>query len=356
MATSETLAVANTQARPLRIRWVDVAKGIGIILVSFGHLRNGDGQSVWLPALDPLISAIYLFHMPLFFFLAGVTFNNRRSFGEFVARKAKTLLVPYYLFSLYFLAKPIACLLIPSLAATFQSAHDYSIALQFFDVLVMGNGLWFLMALFIAECFVYPMSKVLNGNPLKCTVAGVAMILLYRILQALGIDVIVPFKLVRALEVSGFMCWGIALKKLVDALGSKSIWLGTALSLVMTIVLSYFALTGQVFIIKEGASILTALTGTSLCVLVSKICEHNSSLAYIGKCSLVFYAVNALCLNVAKLGMFRVLHSNLMNSNFAMQFVGGAVCTVLAMGFMQLANVIVRRWLPWTIGISREQQ
>lgn len=35
-----------------RVEWIDVAKGVGIVLVSFGHLRNGDGESVWLPALD----------------------------------------------------------------------------------------------------------------------------------------------------------------------------------------------------------------------------------------------------------------------------------------------------------------
>ncbi|MFQ6219197.1 hypothetical protein ACLMJC_05455, partial [Bifidobacterium longum] len=46
-----------------RVEWIDVAKGVGIVLVSFGHLRNGDGESVWLPALDAPIDAIYLFHM-----------------------------------------------------------------------------------------------------------------------------------------------------------------------------------------------------------------------------------------------------------------------------------------------------
>ena len=28
-----------------RIEWIDVAKGVGIVLVSFGHLRNGDGEA-----------------------------------------------------------------------------------------------------------------------------------------------------------------------------------------------------------------------------------------------------------------------------------------------------------------------
>ncbi|AUD90625.1 hypothetical protein [Bifidobacterium breve] len=63
-------ASAKKQMPPLprtkRIEWIDIAKALGILLVSFGHLRNGDGQSVWLPALDSLIDGIYLFHMPLF--------------------------------------------------------------------------------------------------------------------------------------------------------------------------------------------------------------------------------------------------------------------------------------------------
>lgn len=88
-----------------RIHWIDIAKGIGIILVSFGHIRNGDGQSVWLPALDTPINFIYLFHMPLFFFLGGLTFSSRRSFPDFLKRKAQTLLIPYYVFFAVFSCK-----------------------------------------------------------------------------------------------------------------------------------------------------------------------------------------------------------------------------------------------------------
>lgn len=43
-------------------KWVDIAKGIGIILVFLGHFN--------IP--DTLRAEIYTFHMPLFFFLSGV--------------------------------------------------------------------------------------------------------------------------------------------------------------------------------------------------------------------------------------------------------------------------------------------
>ena len=161
-----------------RIEWIDVAKGVGIVLVSFGHLRNGDGESVWLPALDAPIDAIYLFHMPLFFLPWGGSRSvGRGEFKAFLVRKAKTLLVPYYVFSLYFLAKPFAILLIPSMSAAFQTSHDYGIAHQFLDVLVMGNGLWFLMAFFVGECLMYGLTSLTDDGRVLAAI-GMAFVIL----------------------------------------------------------------------------------------------------------------------------------------------------------------------------------
>ena len=69
-----------------RIEWIDVAKGVGIVLVSFGHLRNGDGESEWLPAFDAPIDALYLFHMPLFFLLGVLTVSRRGGFKAGLVR------------------------------------------------------------------------------------------------------------------------------------------------------------------------------------------------------------------------------------------------------------------------------
>ena len=148
-----------------RVEWIDIAKGLGITLVSFGHLSNGDGQAVWLPALGGLIAAIYLFHMPLFYFLGGLTFSRRGGFKAFLVRKAKTLLIPYYIFSLYFIAKPLAVILIPSLSNTFHSSHDYGNAgRQVFNVLIMGDGLWFLMAFFVGELLMYGLTSLFRSH------------------------------------------------------------------------------------------------------------------------------------------------------------------------------------------------
>lgn len=47
--------------------WADFAKGIGIILVRFGHQKIFGKKLIYL---------IYAFHMPLFFMISGYFYKN----------------------------------------------------------------------------------------------------------------------------------------------------------------------------------------------------------------------------------------------------------------------------------------
>ena len=55
--------------------WVDYAKGIGIILVVYGHLLSSGyhaGLSIPKHFFELSDSIVYTFHMPLFFLLSGL--------------------------------------------------------------------------------------------------------------------------------------------------------------------------------------------------------------------------------------------------------------------------------------------
>ncbi|MGN0235339.1 MAG: acyltransferase family protein [Paludibacteraceae bacterium] len=83
-----------------RIDWIDIAKGIGIFLVVYGHAASGE-----------IIRYIYGFHMPLFFFLSGLCCSiNKYTFREFVHSRFYSLVVPYFFFYLltYFLWLPMS--------------------------------------------------------------------------------------------------------------------------------------------------------------------------------------------------------------------------------------------------------
>ena len=75
---------------PNRTEWLDIAKGITIILMVLGHTG--------LPVR--LSNFIFAFHMPLFFIAFGLVSNyGKGSYGEFFLRKVRGLAVPYAVYS-----------------------------------------------------------------------------------------------------------------------------------------------------------------------------------------------------------------------------------------------------------------
>jgi fucose 4-O-acetylase-like acetyltransferase len=83
-----------------RIPWVDVAKGIGIALVFYGHfVQQFLGWGV-TSAADQM-RWIYSFHMPFFFLLVGYVYKDRGlPFEQFLKRQFFTRLVPAWVFNI----------------------------------------------------------------------------------------------------------------------------------------------------------------------------------------------------------------------------------------------------------------
>lgn len=74
-----------------RIQWVDACKAYAIFLVVLGHYYHGSFIN----------SYIYSFHMPLFFFLAGLVSTIQvKTFKDFVRGRIRTLIIPYFTFGL----------------------------------------------------------------------------------------------------------------------------------------------------------------------------------------------------------------------------------------------------------------
>ena len=66
--------------------WIDVLKGIAIILVVIGHNAN-----------ETIESFIFCFHMPLFFMISGYLFSPKPA-KKYLTRSVKRLIVPYVAF------------------------------------------------------------------------------------------------------------------------------------------------------------------------------------------------------------------------------------------------------------------
>lgn len=127
-----------------RFDWADIAKGIGIFLMVMGHAGLPGAVHNW----------IYSFHMPFFFILSGFFFKNGKySFGEFVWRKFKTLIVPYIFF-----VTSIELLRYGLVAIGLEVPAPRPVG----DVVFLGRDMgatWFLLSLFLTEVLYYLLDK-----------------------------------------------------------------------------------------------------------------------------------------------------------------------------------------------------
>jgi len=142
-----------------RVAWVDVARGLGILLVVYGHaLRatyHSDTATGW-PRLHDTV--LYSFHMPLFFVLSGLFLwpSLAKGAAPFARGKLVTIVWPYLLWSLI---EGGLQLVLAGTVNTPMSVRD----LLLIPVRPLDQ-FWFLYALFVCQIIalaVYPRRFVL---------------------------------------------------------------------------------------------------------------------------------------------------------------------------------------------------
>lgn len=165
-----------------RIEWIDVAKGITIILIIIAHNQN---------LSKPLLNFILSFHIPLFIILTGITTTpptNKKQLNENIKKNIKRILIPYLL-------TIITCFFITLIQnITF---HNYTIIIKdFLKRLLWGNCLpynffginfndvsavWYLITLFLSKLLFDYLNLYLNNDKNK--------MIIFSFLLLLGIEI-----------------------------------------------------------------------------------------------------------------------------------------------------------------------
>jgi glycosyltransferase involved in cell wall biosynthesis/fucose 4-O-acetylase-like acetyltransferase len=161
-----------------RVDWVDYAKGIGIFLVVLGHTMYGMMRaSIPLPAGSSYaLDWMYLFHMPLFFFLSGlfVLPSLQKGIGRFAAHRMGTVLYCYLLWSV----------LNAVVRSAFSNYTNYKTEWSILEQAwykPMGE-LWFLYVLFLCYAL-YATLYAINTRPWGVLFLGAALLPLAHIID-----------------------------------------------------------------------------------------------------------------------------------------------------------------------------
>lgn len=138
----------NKEQLSERILWIDMAKGYGILFVIYAHVGGG-WDRIW----------IYTFHMPLFFFLSGYVFSVNCNFKQFIIKKCKSIVIPYF------------CLGIPMILFEFirmiPEQFTLSVAIHLIKHFVFQQRmwtLWFIACLFCLNILFYILVNVIKRD------------------------------------------------------------------------------------------------------------------------------------------------------------------------------------------------
>src|SRR5215207_4334268 len=127
-----------------RIGYLDIARGIGILLVVLGHNDFG--------AISPFFQrVIYSFHIPLFFFLSGYFINTSAPFSDYFKKRFHSVLKPYLftIFLIYFTSVSFEKM-------GFQTAIGRMVKSLYGSVNYIDWGqLWFLPHLFVVSLYAF---------------------------------------------------------------------------------------------------------------------------------------------------------------------------------------------------------
>ncbi len=143
---------------------IDVAKGFTLFLVVYGHILNSTSR---------LFCWIFMFHMPAFFFLSGMTFRPEKykNMGQFFKEKWKKRIVPYLVITGIGL---IICMIWPPYRQPVLNRGWGNMLMWIFyygqpKEIYIGQ-VWFLVGLFMAEVIAYLWFRFLGNRSVtvKC--------------------------------------------------------------------------------------------------------------------------------------------------------------------------------------------
>lgn len=272
-----------------RLHWVDVSKGILILMVVFGHMDN---YAELANINDPIIERLCLiertwtpYFMCAFFIITGFCSNFTKPFKEFFVGKFKTLIIPGVSISI--------------LVNIFEWRGYLNLLRPIPGTLIHGPA-WFLSALFLSCIIYYIIANYISTITTR--------ILIYVALVSIGLalnmyipQIIEYWYIPHALMLTPFLEFGLILKKHSDVLFTIRT---TSISMLVYIaslaVILYLSNYDKIGIFRRITinwvtlipSYICAITGSIMVFTVAHAIEKSRILKFLGKHTLVIYLLN----------------------------------------------------------------
>lgn len=334
-----------------RKTYIDIAKGIATILVIIGHCNYTNSK---------LVAWLYTFHMPLFFIINGmfISPDKCQSLKEFVKKKAKSLIIPYFILSIPTYICSIGIEILKIRAIDFKYIFN-----RFIGIFIawrkteFDNGMWFLLALLLSDILVYLIiKKIENNKRIKDKNKVITLSIITILIFIIGVIITKLVKgFIWSIDVvpvcASFVLIGYLLNKLNN---KKNIFSNKTIGILMIIINVIFGylnykIAGRSDIYESNLGngfyyLLSAVSGSVFIICLSKMINENKILETIGKHSLTYYALQGtIALPIAKNGteiVFKLLKIDNIN------VVIWILTIVISIIILEILSRILEKLLP----------
>ncbi len=294
-----------------RVLYLDTTKALGMFLVYYGHFIEklyyaGSTQAF------PVLKFIYSFHVPLFFFLAGIFWKPpAQTLPVILLTKIRTRLIPVVFFAV--LSIPFFLILDhyswPQIEAKAR--------LYLYGQPMLNWLTWFLVCLFSLEIIIACLEKVYSTHSLQTAFMSAGLFFIVGFFAAEQAQVISDFSglpinfwfLNEAFTAGGFYWLGYAFKTALFKPGHRVF---DSLGLVLSgafLLYSYglnqgpfsnphpIVLMNQLSHGNYPLFVATALSGIAMCLYATRLIPVQSrAVRFIGQNTLIYLGLNGLCL------------------------------------------------------------
>ena len=284
-----------------RIQYIDLAKGLCILLVVLYHVF------MHVNYMSPLVKSLGCFRMPLYFFLSGLFFKEYEGFIGFFLRKVNKLLIPFFSFYL------VTCLALPNLFYMFgyPGLSENSIGLRGLYAFITEKSLinlpiWFLWVLFLVNIYFYILLVFSKRLPVTkrylpfvlafmCFFVGIigSSVLSRRINLLVYVD--------SAMSALPFFAVGYLFNKFTDILVPNRWDKYLPFIIILFFAITYFfggtcSYRLNKFYINPFWQYICGITGTLGIIFTAKVIQHIPFVTYWGRYSIMILLTHALLL------------------------------------------------------------
>lgn len=319
-----------------RLEFVDIAKGIGIMIVCFGH--SG--------AEDVVISWIGGFIVPLFFILSGYMYKDKGiPVGKDLYNKGKKLLKPYFFFSVVLLLiyKRFAWNDIVGVFYSRYCLYTYHAPDNIFFMKATNSPMWFLTAMFAT----FPLFYIIMKN--EKYIKWIALSYLLITWGCTFLPILLPWSLDVVFIMAIFMYIGVLFRRQENLLNKPSYiyWLIIAAFLILCKV------NGEPnpSVRELGNSLLLyMITGVLGSISMMWICKHlegkplSGLLADIGRHTLVIFCLQIFIFHQINRVIYGMIH---LPAEGIWLYTAALFKVIVASIICMYISKLMMRYMPW---------